>query len=267
MARAIDRPDVADAYNKALDLEEAGDFAGAALAYAAYLRLDPADHGGAAVRLAAMGQAEAPLIAPGPYVEVLFDQHAEAFEDILVRQLGYDVPNLAADRLSRLGKSQFSRVLDLGCGTGLFAEALGERAREIIGLDISSRMIDVAEAKDIYDGLYCGEVNAFLSDNDEDPFDLIAACDVLPYIGDLTPLFNGAAANLTDAGLLVFSSELSAEDGYQVAPHQRFIHSETYLQDRVSNAGLQLLEITGINVRMQSGKPTPGQLVIAQRTA
>ena len=46
--------ELAEAYNEALTLEKAGDHAAAARAYARVLALDPDDHGGAAVRLAAM---------------------------------------------------------------------------------------------------------------------------------------------------------------------------------------------------------------------
>ena len=42
-------------------------------------------------------------------------------------------------------------------------------------------MIDIAEDKDVYDGLYVGEIVAFLEDNDEGPFDFVLAADVLPY--------------------------------------------------------------------------------------
>lgn len=268
MGRAIDRPAVAEAYNTALEMEKSGDIEGAVAAFARYLTLDPADHGGAAVRLAALRRGETPPKAPESYVEVLFDQHAEMFEDILVRQLGYGVPGLMRQRLDRLGLGPFARMLDLGCGTGLAAEAMRERAEEIVGLDLSSRMLDICEDKDIYDGLYCADAEAFLADNDEAPFNLISACDVLPYLGALDSLFTGAAANLDAGGLLVFSSEtLPDMEGadFMVAPHQRFVHDAAYVQAQLDAAGFDLLEMTGINVRMQNGQPTPGHLTVARK--
>jgi predicted TPR repeat methyltransferase len=267
MPRAIDRAEVADAYNRALELEESGDLDGAVEAYSAYLKLDPEDHGGAAVRLAALERGDTPAKAPDMYVEVLFDQHAAVFETILVDQLGYKVPALMRERFDALKLGPFGRMLDLGCGTGLAAEAMRDRAEEIIGIDLSSRMIDVCEEKDIYEGLYCGEVEAFLADNEEAVFDLITASDVLPYLGDLDPLFQGAAANMGVGGILAFSSEtltdLAGAD-YKVAPHQRFVHAEDYVRARLSAAGFEVIEMTGINVRMQDEKPTPGHLVMAR---
>ncbi len=91
-AQAFDQEALAEAYNRALALEKAGDFDAAAKAYEDVLRIDPDDHGGAAVRLASMGRGAVPLKAPDAYVSTLFDQHAEMFDTILVDQLGYDVP-------------------------------------------------------------------------------------------------------------------------------------------------------------------------------
>ncbi|MCC0024905.1 MAG: methyltransferase domain-containing protein [Hyphomicrobiaceae bacterium] len=267
MGRKLDEPAVADAYNLALELEESGDIEGAVAALKAYLELDPQDHGGAAVRLAALERGAVPAKAPDSYVEVLFDQHADAFEDILVEQLGYDVPNLVRKKLDALGLGPFERVLDLGCGTGLAAEALRDRVTDMIGIDISSRMIDICEDKDIYEGLYCGEVEEFLADNDEEQFDLITACDVLPYLGELDPLFEGAADNLVPGGLLVFSSETLGDMGgrpFRVAPHQRFVHAADYVQACLADAGFEIVAMDDINVRMQDGRPTPGHLVVAR---
>lgn len=265
--RKIDDETLADAYNAALALEKAGQIDAAVEAYTRVLALDPSDHGGVAVRLAALRRGEVPAKAPDAYVATLFDQHAEDFEDILVDALGYGVPGLARDRLDALGLGPFQRVLDLGCGTGLMAEALGERAGEIVGLDLSEAMVDMAFDKDIYDGLYVAEAVEFLQDNDEPAFDLIAAADVLPYVGALDALFAGMAANLNPGGIIAFSSETdeTADAGFAVTPHQRFAHAQDYVAAQLQSHGFELVEATDINVRMQDGKPTPGQLIVARR--
>ncbi|MCX8999820.1 methyltransferase domain-containing protein [Rhizobiaceae bacterium BDR2-2] len=265
----IDEEALAEAYNRALSLEKAGDIDAAVKAYEDVLALDPDDHGGAAVRIAAMGRGDTPTRAPDAYVETLFDQHAEAFEDILVEQLGYAVPVLVRQRLQTLGLGPFRRMLDLGCGTGLTGGTLRDMADDITGLDISENMVEIAHEKDLYDTLYVAEVEDFLEDNDDEPFDLITATDVLPYLGALEPLFFGAAENMVQGGLFIFSSETLPDDimagrPYMVGPHQRFAHSADYIRQRLSETGFELVEITDINVRMQDGEPTPGYLVIAR---
>ncbi|MCO6185740.1 methyltransferase [Rhizobium sp. L1K21] len=267
----FDEDALAEAYNRALALEKSGDFDAAALAYAQVLALDPADHGGAAVRLAAIGKGETPEKAPEAYVETLFDQHAGAFEDILVDALGYCVPLLIRQQLQMLELGPFENMLDLGCGTGLTGGALRDLvAGEITGLDLSENMVEIAYEKELYENLYVAECVDYLHENEEGPFDIITAADVLPYIGALEPLFAGVAGNIKDGGLFAFSSEtrddaFTGAKGYKVGPSQRFVHSETYVRRSLAEAGFDVLSITDINVRMENGNPSPGHLVIARR--
>jgi predicted TPR repeat methyltransferase len=265
----IDEDALAEAYNRALSLEKSGDFDAAAKAYAEVLALDPEDHGGAAVRLASMGRGDTPEKAPDAYVTTLFDQHAEVFDDVLVEQLGYCVPLLVRQRLQALGLGPFPRVLDLGCGTGLTGGALRDMAEDITGVDLSENMVEVAHDKDLYETLYVAEAVDFLDDNEDEPFDLVTATDVLPYLGALEPLFFGAADNLVHGGHFVFSSETLTDAAFagrpfMVGPHQRFAHSAAYVRQRLEETGFDLVEITDITVRMEEGQPIPGHLVVAR---
>ncbi|AVC50157.1 methyltransferase domain protein [Rhizobium leguminosarum bv. viciae] len=269
MAKKIDEEALGEAYNRALALEKAGDVDAAVAAYQEVLAIDPDDHGGAAVRIAAMGRGETPVKAPDAYVETLFDQHAEVFEDVLVEQLGYHVPMLVRQRLQALKLGPFKRLLDLGCGTGLTGGALRDLCADMTGIDISEKMVEIAHEKDLYETLFVAEVEDFLDDNDEEAFDIISATDVLPYLGALEPLFFGAAENLTPGGLFIFSSETLPEEilagrAYMVGPHQRFAHADAYVRERLTATGFELVEISDINVRMEDGQPTPGHLVIAR---
>jgi predicted TPR repeat methyltransferase len=265
----IDEEALAEAYNRALALEKAGDIDAAVKAYEDVLAIDPEDHGGAAVRIASMGRGEVPPKAPDAYVETLFDQHAESFEDILVEQLGYAVPMMVLQRLQALELGPFKRLLDLGCGTGLTGEALRDVVEDMTGVDISENMVELAHEKDLYETLYVAEVEDFLEDNDDEAFDLITATDVLPYLGALEPLFFGASENMAPGGLFIFSSETlsdteAAGRPYIVGPHQRFVHTEGYIRSRLDQTGFDVIEFAEINVRMQDGKPSPGQLVVAK---
>lgn len=148
--KPLDQEALAEAYNRALALEKAGDFDAAAKAYEEVLQIAPDDHGGAAVRLASMGRGAVPLKAPDAYVATLFDQHAEMFDTILVDQLGYDVPLQLREMLLEMDDAfNAERMLDLGCGTGLSADALDDMAAHKTGVDISENMIEVAYEKAI----------------------------------------------------------------------------------------------------------------------
>ncbi|AHK44560.1 methyltransferase [Ensifer sp. ENS11] len=265
----IDEEALAEAYNRALTLEKSGNFDAAADAYAEVLALDPEDHGGASVRLASMGRGETPVKAPDAYVATLFDQHADVFDNVLVEQLGYWVPLLVRQRLQALELGPFNRVLDLGCGTGLTGGALRDMAEDITGIDLSENMVEIAHEKELYDTLYVAEAVDFLDDNDDEPFDLIVATDVLPYMGALEALFFGAVDNLVPGGLFIFSSEtlpaeIFAGRPFMVGAHQRFAHAETYLRERLTATGFEVIEVGDITVRMEEGEPIAGHLVIAR---
>ncbi|KQV34728.1 MULTISPECIES: methyltransferase domain-containing protein [unclassified Rhizobium] len=267
--KKIDEEALAEAYNRALALEKSGDVDAAVKAYEEVLALDPEDHGGAAVRIASMGRGETPDKAPDAYVTTLFDQHAEVFEDVLVEQLQYHVPMMVRQRLQTLAANPFGKLLDLGCGTGLTGGALRDMADDITGVDLSENMVEIAHDKDVYDTLYVAEVVDYLEDNDDGPFDLITATDVLPYLGGLEGMFFGVAENMNPGGLFIFSSETLPEEAlagrtFMVGPHQRFAHSLSYIEKRLAEIGFEMVEVNDITVRLEEGQPIAGHLVIAR---
>lgn len=270
--KKIDEKALAAAYNEALALEKSGEFEKAAKAYEKVLALDPDDHGGAAVRIASMGLGDTPPKAPDAYVETLFDQHAEAFESILVDQLEYCVPLLVRERVQALELGPFRKLLDLGCGTGLTGGALRDHCAEMVGLDLSENMVEIAHEKDLYETLYVAEAADYLEDNEDGPFDIVTATDVLPYVGFLEELFFGVADNLEKGGMFFFSSETLPEaimDGrdFMVGPHQRFAHSEGYVRKTLTSAGFEVVEIKDITVRLEDSAPIAGHLVAARKIA
>lgn len=267
----IDEEALEKAYNLALKLEKSGDFDGAAKAYAEALEIDPDDHGGAAVRLASIGRGEVPEKAPDAYVATLFDQHAEMFDTILVDQLGYDVPLQLADMLEQLEPNpHYARMLDLGCGTGLAADALFEMTEHRTGVDLSENMVAIADEKGDYNTLYVGEVTRFLASTDAMAWDLIIATDVLPYMGDLEPFFSKIPLNINKRGIFAFSSETLSDEtfagrDFMVGPNQRFAHSENYIKQLLAKYGFECLQSQPIVVRHEQGKPVAGHLIIARK--
>ncbi|WP_439271220.1 methyltransferase [Pseudochrobactrum sp. HB0163] len=268
----FDEDALEQAYNEALRLEKSGDFDAAASAYKKVLEIDPDDHGGVAVRLASMGRGAVPVHgAPVAYVVTLFDQHAEMFDTILVDQLGYDVPLQLADQLEEIDPdAHYARMLDLGCGTGLGADALFEMTEHRTGVDLAENMIAIADEKGDYHLLYVAEAVNFLDKTDAPAWDIIIATDVLPYMGDLEPFFSKIPLNLNRNGIFAFSSEtLNDEDfagcDFTVGPHQRFAHQRSYVENLLASHGMTMLRVTDITVRNEQGKPVAGHLYIARK--
>lgn len=256
-------PDALDKlYDRARRAERKGDRDKAGRLFRECLAMDPDDHCGVTLRLAALGLAE-PQAAPPAYVATLFDQHAATFDDILVGKLGYDVPALARALVGRHAAGPF-RMLDLGCGTGLAGAAFADVAPEIAGVDLSEAILAHADERGVYADLYVGEAVAFLEGWDEAPFSLIVATDVWPYLGDLAPFARAAAAVLEPGGFLVASTE-RREEGWGVTATQRFSHATDYLRETLAAAGLGMVEVAAITVRHEEGVPVKGDLVFCRR--
>lgn len=259
----IDEEALAAAYEAARTAEDAGDIETAARLFARCLEIDPADHCGVVMRLAKYGRA-APTTAPPSYVATLFGQHAEAFDRILVGDLGYDVP-ASARRLAGPFVSAPARMLDLGCGTGLAGLAFADLAGDIVGVDLAEAMLERTDARGVYGDLYVAEAVTFLAEWDEAPFDVILATDVWPYLGDLAPFAAAAARCLTPNGLVVASTE-RAEEGWRVTTTQRFAHAPAYVHATHAAAGFEVIAEEEITVRLEEGVPVPGDLFVLRLT-
>ena len=128
--------------------EQLGEREAATAAFRRAQAADPTDRHGASLRLMLSG-AEPLSGMPPAYARLLFDQYASKFEASLVGDLGYRGPALLfkavlAARAALGLPPAFDRVIDLGCGTGLAARAFAAVAGEIIGIDLSPRMIERA---------------------------------------------------------------------------------------------------------------------------
>jgi predicted TPR repeat methyltransferase len=258
-------------YQLGLYCEKAGDANGAADAFRETLLLAPADIYGAALKLSLAGLTEPPATPPAEYVEALFDGYAERFDKALVENLGYRVP----ERLARLiadvtgADTQFARVVDLGCGTGLFGERLRRSSSWLEGYDLSQGMLSVAAGKGIYDHLGQADIGAgpqAAGLQAGPPADLVAAADVFAYFGDLSTAVALAADMLKPGGLLAFTCE-AGDDGmdWQLRPSLRYCHSAAYLASLIENAGLSMERLERETIRCDKGEPIEGYLVIASR--
>lgn len=266
---ATDNDALARAYNRALKLEKAGKPDEAAEAYRECLKLDPEDHGGAAVRLAAMKRGSVPDKAPDAYVMTLFDQHAEVFDKVLVDDLGYAVPMMVRAAMQEIAPGPHGRVLDLGCGTGLAGAALRDMAGFVCGVDLSENMLAQADERECYDDLYVADAVRFLAE-DEDIWDVIVATDVLPYMGDLERFVELSSRHLAKGGWWAVSSETLPEGdfgeaGWTVTPNNRFAHREAYLRELMKRHGMETVLFEPITVRHEEGAPIPGHLVLARK--
>ncbi len=214
-----------------------------------------------------------PVRAADDYVEGIFDGFAASF-DAKLEHLGYRAPQLvaaAAEKVSGAPAKRFM-VLDAGCGTGLCGPLLAPLAAHLIGVDLSTGMLDRARARSVYDELVKAELTGFLQQHDR-AFDLIVSADTLVYFGDLQAPLHAAYGALRDYGNLIFTIEelLPRETqeregtGYRINPHGRYSHGSDYVSECLKTAGFKIICIESEALRMEGGAPVAGLVVTAQR--
>lgn len=240
---------------------ELGDIDRARSWFARALSIDP-DCTLAGEGLASLGDSDA--LTPA-YIRTLFDQYADRFDADLVGTLKYQAPGLVAALLARCGVAEGSAdLLDLGCGTGLSGLALKPFARGLDGADLSPGMVAKARARGIYDDLAVGEAAAFLTQAGKS-WDVIAAVDMLNYIGDLTPIFRSATVRLRPGGLLAGTVEKRVEGGQALSEKRRYRHGTDHLRAAIDAAGLELVELSEADLRQEGGLPVAGLIFAAGR--
>ena len=215
--------------------------------------------------LGALGLGALPEAAPPAFVRGLFDEYAERFEEDLVDTLRYRGHEQVCAPLAQLHPAPFASALDLGCGSGLAASLLRPHVARLVGVDLSPRMIDRATATRLYDELHVAEAVAWLKATPE-RYDLVIACDVFIYLGDLVPVFDGAARVLASGGLFAFTVEEGhAESGYDLLPTLRYAHSEAYLRELARARGLRVTRCERAPLREGRGEAIGGLTLHLQR--
>ncbi|WP_319521432.1 tetratricopeptide repeat protein [uncultured Desulfosarcina sp.] len=258
------QPDYASAhFNLGVSLQKLGRFEAAANHYKKVLEIKPGDEA-ANFMLQSLGTSTTPDAAPAQHVRRIFDQCAGTFEKTLVNDLEYRTPELLFN-LVRPHLQKDLTVLDLGCGTGLGSQFYRPYAKNLIGVDVSSKMLQKASEKNVYDDLIVFDV---LQDwSFDQPFDLIYSSDVFVYFGNLDSIMRSASSHLVRGGMIAFSVEKLEGDSteYRLFPSGRYAHSQQYIRNCLKHHGFTPIEETDASIRKQSGDEVKGLLIVAQK--
>jgi SAM-dependent methyltransferase len=105
--------------------------------------------------------------------------------------------------LELLGKVKGKKVLDFGCGSGIYAKLLTKKGAIVKGFDISPKMLEIAKKENPNLDLRLGSGNKIPFN---EKFDIIVAPLVLNYLENWNNVFRQIKKLLNKGGIFVFST-------------------------------------------------------------
>lgn len=218
------------------------------------------------------------------YIKTLFDDYAANFEHSLVQELGYtgyQRLRIAFDRALGLTEktTNFAKVVDAGCGTGLAGEQFRNISGTLIGVDLSEAIIREAKVArpDLYDETEANDVTKVFKARK--PISLIIAADSYIYFGDLDPLFESMTEGLEEDGYAAFTLEdVDAETAnvledtkpewrWQLTKSGRFAHRRGYVEETARKYGLTPIHYEAlVDFRYEHGKGVQGHIFVMRKT-
>ena len=210
-----------------------------------------------------------PEYQPPELIRMMFDRMAADYDQHMVRGLGYKLPKIVAEKILRRFPSKSMNLLDLGCGTGLLGVCLGRIDGFLIGVDISTKMVEQAARHGVYDRFHTVNLLDALRETPAEVYEIITALDVFIYTGDLKATIPAAHRILMPAGDLYFSCEIAPEDGPDLVlqPNGRYAHKRSHVLALCKQAGFEDVQIEDLVLRREMGEPVNGFLVTAHKAA
>lgn len=216
------------------------------------------------------------LRAPVKYVESVFDSYASSFDTHLQHALKYEIPKKLLALVSRNPPNADKwDVLDMGCGTGLVGKEFAPFAKSMVGVDLSRKMLEQADARKLYQRLVQSDLLPMMQGEATSSFDVIASADVFIYLGKLDEVIAEVGRLLRPGGIFAFSVEncdASSSAGmhadvpdYQLKNTGRYGQSIQYLERLSSLNDLRVRDVVATTIRTDHGNPIDGHICLWEK--
>ena len=197
------------------------------------------------------------------YVQQLFDAFAATYDETMKR-LESQALTQTIHYLDILPDKKFKNVLDLACGTGLFANMFHQEFETLTGVDISEKMLAVAREKNRYTMLVHQDVLSFLK-ADEKVYDLIIAVELTNYLSDIDSFMAQMTPHLTEKGLCLMTIETAENQDVFLSAQGRYLYRRSYVESLAKKQGLSVLYEHDFDLRKEGQGVAAGTLFCFQK--
>ncbi|MDB5823434.1 MAG: ubiG [Herminiimonas sp.] len=156
------------------------------------------------------------------------------------------------------------KVLDIGCGGGILAEAMARKGATVTGIDLSKKALNVAELHSLESGIQVKYELVSAEDiaaREPGSYDVVTCMEMLEHVPDPSAIVRACAALVKPSGSVFFSTinrnakaylfaVLGAEYLLRLLPrgthdYAKFI-TPAELSEYVRNAGMQVNALKGM---------------------
>ena len=122
----------------------------------------------------------------------------------------HQINPLRVDFINERANLEGIKVLDVGCGGGILAEALSKLGAQVTGIDASEQTIGVAQNHSNAVGsdvsYYQTTIDAFIANKPEEKFDVITCLEMLEHVPSPGEIIKTCSTILKDDGDIFFST-------------------------------------------------------------
>ncbi len=204
-----------------------------------------------------------PETSPDDFIEDVFDSYAGRFDEHLINSLNYSGPRFIKKIIrENFDKNKiFENIIDLGCGTGLNGNFLKNICDNLVGVDLSTNMLEKAKEKNIYDRLVKSNFIDFLQEK-KIQYDLFIAADVFIYTGKLDKIFELIKLRSKKESWIIFTIENQKNGNYNLQKSGRYTHSINYIKNLCKKNSFIINICENFDLRLQDNEWVDGNIFL-----
>ncbi len=168
--------------------------------------------------------------------------------------------------VAAVGESPLDRVLDVACGPGIVAEAIAPHVREVVGIDVTPKMVRLAHARFSKARSNNGQFQVASAENLPFPsasFDQIVTRLSFHHFADLSKVLAEVRRVLRPDGRFIIADVVSSAEPEEAALHNALerLRDPTHVRMRAPNELLEVIDRAGFAVVRQQVWEQPRSFV------